>query len=236
MSEQKNTMNKKRVLERMEQGVPYGWDDLNEELQNDPEIILAYAKHWPDAMYDAKKDFFRSNRKYMIRLLETHFSIGKLEKEDFEDDEYMKIALINMPVRIIILSSPRHKPMLQRVIDEEVALHLVRSRGYYLQYLDEYKNNEKVVLEAYRNDNTSIKHASPRLQYRLQNIVFEKEYDVDEVILQSTLKTVEVELAQLRELRDNVNLYLNQIDTLVEKVEQDLKSCKVKQKMPNENS
>lgn len=236
MNEQKSIeMNEERVLEVLEQGCPYWFEDLSKELQNKPKIILAYAKHWPDDMYKRKRDFFRSKRKYMIKLLKSQcFSISLLEKEDFEDDEYMKIALINHPTRIIQLHSPRHKAMLRGVIDEELALYLVRSRGFYLEYLDEYQNNEKVVLEAYRNSEDSIKYASPRLQYQLQNITFKKEYDVDEVVLQSTLKTVQADLATLKEMREQVKLYLNQIDTLVERVEQNLESCKVKQKMPNE--
>lgn len=221
---------------------PYILEGLLKELPNDAEIIWDYAKRWPDAIYKMKKDFFRSSRENMKKLLEIpFFSISLLEKEDYEDDEYMTLALINRPERIKYLYNRYHIDMLKRVIYKEMAIHLVRIQGAYLYFLDNFKDDEEVVLAAYEQDKNSIQYASLRLQHNLPDIIFNKKYDIDKVVLQSALNTVEKELITLRKLRkkddllrENIDLYLNQMDTSVENMEKVLSSCKIKEKKQNE--
>ncbi len=115
-----------------------------------------------------------------------------------------------------------------QLIDKKLALLLARSWGNNLQYLEKYQDDEEIVLAAYEIDKSSIQYASPRLQYRLQNMTFEGEYAIDEVLPQNSLHSVDVKPAKLKDL--------HQIVAFTSEIKEDLQETKgkVKQKKQNE--
>lgn len=205
--------------------------DLPNELQDAPDVIFAYAKCSAEQMYKKKKDFFRSSRENMKRLMETDISLNVLEDEDLEDIEYMKIALIYGPSRIVSLWYLGHTILLKKVVDKEMALYLVRYQGGYLQYLSEFQYDDEVVLKAISKSKGVSMFASKRLQFVYQNIIFESAYDVSEVELQSTIHSIEQKMEELKKLQNDVFLLMSKITEVTNEVEVGMqKVYKVKQK------
>lgn len=219
-------MEKRSILEYLEKNIVlYRFDQLTLELQNDPDIILAYAKAWPRDIYDMKKEFFHSNREYMELLVTTNMELCYLDKEYLEDAELMKLAIINRPWAAFYVTN-------KSIIDKDLALYIVRAEGRYLEYVGEVlQDDEEVVIEAIRKDKDAIKYASKRLQFQLQNMIFTKKYNTDDIVLQSSLNSIEIKTAKLRKLQSDVELLMHQIEELTEEINQDIQSAyKVKQK------
>lgn len=109
-----------------------------------------------------------------------------------------------------------------QLIDKKFALLLVRSWGNNLQYLEDYQDDEEIVLAACEIDKSSIQYASPRLQCRLQNIIFEREHGIDEG------PVCDIRIAKLKDL--------HQIVAFTSEIKEDLQETrgKVKQKTQNE--
>ena len=214
--------------------IPYVFGDISEELQKDVEIILAAARvpAFMHTLYITHKPFFRSNREYMKMLLYQHLGIDILEQEDLEDIEYMHIFLRDKSSNVEYTRNKIGREKFNQLIDKKLALSLVRSWGNNLQYFEKYQDDEEIVLAAYETDKSSIQYASPRLQYRLQNITFDKEHATDEALLPSSLNSVEEKLVELKDLRENASSYLNPVNTLTSEKEEN--GSKVKQKIQNE--
>ena len=134
----KNITDKKKALTCLEENkMLFFWENLSEELQNDPELIFAYARKWVTTAYREKREFFRSSRENMKELMKTNISLALLEEEDLEDTEYMQIAIMSHPIRLMELFESGHKEVLKRAIDKEMALYLVRESGMNLGCLSE---------------------------------------------------------------------------------------------------
>ncbi len=230
-------MDKEKLIDAVESdGKLYPrFSDLPNELQDDPDVIFAYVKKHAESVYKNKKAFFRSNRENMKKLMETGISLNVLEDKDLEDTEYMKIALIYDPNRIVRLWYLGHTKLLKKVVDKEMALYLVRHQGVYLQYLSEFQDDDEVVLEAINSDKGASMFASKRLQFLYQNAVFDSTYDVNEVALQSSINSIRKKTLELKKLQNDVVLLMQKIEDLTEEVEMDLENVyKVKQKTKDE--
>ena len=225
-------MDKEKILDALSHGELYArFCDLPNELQDDPDVIFAYAKSSVEQMYKKKKDFFRSSRENMKRLMETDISLNVLEDEDLEDIEYMKIALIYEPSRIVSLWYLGHTILLKKVVDKEMALYLVRYQGGYLQYLSEFQDDDEVVLKAISKSKGASMFASKILQFVYQNIIFESAYDVSEVEVQSTIHSIGQKMEELKNLQNDVALLMSKITEVTNEVEAGMqKVYKVKQK------
>ena len=237
----KNLTNKKEALLYLEEGrLLHGLNDLSEDLQNDPEVIFAYARKWSTTAYRDKKEFFRSSRENMKELLKTNISLELLEDKDLEDPEYMKIAIMSKPDRLRQLFWSSHNGVLKKTIDKEMALYLFRKEGINLRYLPSFQNDEDVVFEAICEDVRSIHYASPRIQCFFGDMVF-----VDEMKLQDSIQFIKEKIDQIRQLQAKIDFYLQQEDLkyllqqmsiLTEEVELEVQGIaeakqKVKQKM-----
>lgn len=235
----KESMNKEEALLCLEEGrLIHGLNDLSEDLQNNPEVIFAYARKWSTTAYLDKKKFFRSSRENMKELMRTNIPLELLEDEDLEDTEYMKIAIMSNPDRLRQLFWSPHNGVLKKMIDKEMALFLVRKEGMNLRYLRSFQNDEDVVFEAICEDVRAIHYASPRIQCFFGDMVF-----VDEIKLKASIQLIKEKIDQIKQLqasfylqRGDFNYLMQQMFILIEEVElevQDIEKVKqkVKQKM-----
>lgn len=238
----KNITDKKEALTCLEENKTICfWQNLSEELQNDPDLIFAYARKWATTAYRDKREFFRSSRDHMKELMKTNISLDLLEEEDLEDTEYMQIAIMSHPNRLMTLFESIHKDVLKRAIDKEKALYLVREAGMYLGYLVTFQNDEDVVYEAICDDVRAIQYASPRIQCFFGDMFF-----VDELKFKATTHHIKEKMEQLKQLQtkvgslflqhDALSYLMQEIHLLTEEIEtefQDIENAKqkVKQKM-----
>lgn len=218
-------MEKKEILKECEDRfLTYRFEELSEELQNDPDIILAYMKFWPDSIYEMKKDFFTSNRENMKKLLQTNISVCKLDSDVKEDPELMKLAIIYNPINIRYVKD-------KSTIDRDLALYAVRKFYFLLEDLGEfYQDDEEVVIAAIKKDKYAIKYASRRLQFQLQNMIYDETMDIDTILLQSSLNSIKIKTEKLRALQYQIENMFSEIRTLTTEIEQDMENVKVKKK------
>lgn len=206
----KHITNKKEALAYLqEKETIWLWENLSEELQNDSEVIFAYARKWSTTVYEMKKEFFRSSRENMKELMKTNISLDLLEEEDLEDIEYMKIAIMSHPDRLMYLFESAHKDVLKRAIDKEMALYLVRKAGIYLGYLVAFQNDDDVVYEAISDDVRAIQYASPRIQCFFGDTFF-----VDELKFKVLIHNIQEKMKQLKQLQTEISVLMPQNDAL----------------------
>lgn len=238
----KKITDKKEALSCFEESQPTCClGDLSQDLQNDSEILFAYAKKWSTSAYQEKKEFFRFSRENMKKLLTTRISLDLLEDEDLEDVEYMKIAIMHHPDRLMQLFKSAHKDVLKKVIDKEMALHLVRIAGIYLGCLLAFQNDEDVVFEAISNDVRAIQYASPRIQCFLEGIIYVDEKQLNRSVCSiekkvDEMKQLQAKVGALIPLQNEIGYLMQQISVLTEELEMDLQKIveskqKVKEKM-----
>lgn len=202
--------NKEEALACFEENKPICFfKDLSEELQNDPEVIFAYAKKWSWTAYEYKREFFRSSRENMKRLMTTKISLDLLEDEDLEDIEYMRIAIMSHPDRLIQLFKSSHKDVIKRGIDKEMALHLVHEAGSYLSCLLAFQNDDDVVYEAISNDVRAIQYASPRIQCFFEDMIF-----VDKLKFKELTSIIKEKMEQLKQLQTEIGVLMPRNDSL----------------------
>lgn len=238
----KNITDKKKALTCLEENkMLFFWENLSEELQNDPELIFAYARKWVTTAYREKREFFRSSRENMKELMKTNISLDLLEEEDLEDTEYMQIAIMSHPIRLMELFESGHKEVLKRAIDKEMALYLVRESGMNLGCLSAFQNDEDIVYEAICDDVRAIQYASPRIQCFFGDTFF-----VDELKFKVSTHFIKERMEQLEQLQtkmgalvlhnDALCYLMQEMHLLTEKIKDEFREIenakqKVKQKM-----